>query len=86
MAVEIEEQQCPTERITALVKLSAQLAKTSKVIVLRRKQLARLFHILIGTQFDDIIEANEIAVDIRPGYNEKNRCSGTPILRPQRAR
>ena len=71
MAVEIEEQQRPTERILALVKLSAQLVVNIRMIVLGRKQLARLFHILIGTQFDDVIEADEIAVDIRQDITRK---------------
>jgi hypothetical protein len=39
--------------------------------VLWGKQLTRLFHVLIGTQFDDVIEADEVAVDIRQNITRK---------------
>ena len=71
MAVEIKKQQRATERVLALIKLSAELIVNVRVVVLWRKQLPRLFHILIGTQFDDVIEADKVAVDIRQDITRK---------------
>ena len=71
MTVEIEEQQSAAERILALIKLRAEPIVDVRVVVLRRKQLTRLFHILIGTQFDDVIEADKVAVDIREDITRK---------------
>src|SRR5690606_27779175 len=71
MAVEIKKQQRATERILALIKLSAELIVDVRVVVLWRKQLPCLFHILIGTQFDDVIAANKVAVDIRQEITRK---------------
>ena len=71
MAVEVEEQQCATERILALIKLSAELIVNVRMVVLRGKQLPRLFHILIGTQLNNVIEADKVAVDIRQDITRK---------------
>ena len=65
MTIKIEEQQGSAERILTLVKLRAELVVNVRVIVLGRKQLARLCDILIGTELNDVIEADKVAVDIR---------------------
>ena len=71
MPVEIEEQQGSAERILALVKLRAELVVNVRVIVLGGKQFARLGDILIGTQLNDVIEADKVAVDIRQDITRK---------------
>ena len=71
MTVEIEEQQRSAERILALIKLSAELLVNVRVIILRRKQFARLCDILFGTQLNNVIEADKVVVDIRKDITRK---------------
>ena len=71
MTIKIEEQQGSAERILTLVKLRAELVVNVRVIVLGRKQLARLCDILIGTELNDVIEADKVAVDIRQDITRK---------------
>ncbi|MNT28634.1 hypothetical protein D3C72_1643340 [compost metagenome] len=71
MTVQIQEQLCTTERIRALVKLSAVLVVSVRVVVLRRKKFTRLIDILVCLSLNDFVEGNEIVIDIREDIARK---------------
>jgi outer membrane protein assembly complex protein YaeT len=71
VAVEIKEQQRTTERILTLIKLSTELVVNVRVVMLRSEQLTRLINVLIRTLFNNVIEADQVAVDIRQDITRK---------------
>ncbi len=64
MPVEVQKQQRAPERILALVKFLAQLIVNHRLVRRRHEQFPRILNVFIRAVFDDVIEANQIAVDI----------------------
>src|SRR5690606_27014433 len=71
MAIQIQEQHCPTQGITAQVKFSTQLVVNLGLIGLRNKEFPRVLHILIGTGLHDVVEVNQIAVNVGKDITRK---------------
>nr|VUD34897.1 Uncharacterised protein [Raoultella sp. NCTC 9187] len=71
MAIQIQEQHRTTKRVLALIEFSPELVVSLRHVILRRKHLLRRGNIIIRLRFDDVVKANQIAVDVREDITRK---------------